>query len=67
MSEAERILARARSRVRRAEDETLVREAFSRLAEAEQRVQEGTIDNAAWQHIGQAVMFANQVGRNSSR
>src|SRR3954470_20179075 len=41
MSEVERILARARSRVRRAEDVTQVREAFSCLAEAEQCVQEG--------------------------
>ena len=64
MSEAERILTRARSRVRRAEDVTLVREAFSCLAEAEQCVQEGAVDTATWRHIGEAVLLADQVGRS---
>jgi hypothetical protein len=63
MGEAEKLLARARSRVRRAEDVALIREAFSSLAEAEQRVQEGTIDTTTWRHIGQAVMLADQAGR----
>jgi hypothetical protein len=63
MDKAEKILARARSRVRRAEDVALIREAFSSLAEAEQRVQEGTIDTTTWRHIGQAVILADQAGR----
>ena len=63
MSEALRLLDLARSRVQRAEDAARMREAFSCLADAEQRVQEGVIDNAIWRHIGEAVMLADQVGR----
>ena len=62
-SEAQQQHEQAKSRVQRAEDVVLIREAFSCLAEAEQRVQEGAIDNATWWHIGQAVMLADQVGR----
>ena len=67
MGEALQILDRAWSRTRRAEDVVRIREAFSNLAEAGQRVQEGALDNATWQHIGRAVMFADQIGRNPSR
>ncbi len=64
MSEALRLLDLARNRVRRTEDVALIREAFSCLAEAEQRIQAGAIDNVVWQHVGQAVMLADQVGRS---
>jgi hypothetical protein len=62
ISEALQLLDLARSRVKRAEDVALIREAFSCLAEAEQRVQEGVINNATWWHVGQAAMLADQVG-----
>jgi hypothetical protein len=43
---------------------TRLREAFSCLAEAEQRVQEGAIDDITWRYVGEAVLLANQVGRS---
>jgi len=64
MSEALQLLDLARNRVRRTEDVARIREAFSCLAEAEQRVQEGAIDSTTWQHIGEAVMLADRVGRS---
>jgi len=67
MGEALQLLDQARSRVQRVGDVTRVREAFSCLAEAEQRVQKGAIDNTTWRHIGEAVLLADQVGRNPLR
>jgi predicted dehydrogenase len=64
MSEAQRLLDLARNRVRRTEGVALIREAFSCLAEAKQRIQAGAIDNVVWQHVGHAVMLADQVGRS---
>ena len=67
VGEALRLLDLARNRALQGEDITRLREAFSCLAEAEQRVQEGTIDNTTWRHIGEAVLLADQVGRNPLR
>ena len=64
VSEALRLLDRARNRALQGEDITRLREAFSCLAEAEQRVQEGTIDNITWRYVGEAVLLANRVGRS---
>jgi hypothetical protein len=67
MGEALQLLDQARSRVQRAGDVTRVREAASCLAEAERHLQEGPINTAIWRHIGEAVMLADQVGRNPLR
>jgi hypothetical protein len=64
VGEALRLLDRVRNRALQGEDITRLREAFSCLAEAEQRVQEGTIDNIAWRYVGEAVLLAHQVGRS---
>ena len=66
MDNALKIVDRVRRRVQRAEDVTLVREAFAYLAEAEQRAQGGAIDNATWRYIGMAVLLADQIRRSSS-
>jgi hypothetical protein len=64
VGEALRLLDRVRNRALQGEDITRLREAFSCLAEAEQRVQEGAIDNITWWYVGEAVLLADQVGRS---
>jgi hypothetical protein len=48
-------------------NEGRLREAFSCLGEARRHVQEGPTDTAIWRHIGEAVMLADQVGRQQRR
>jgi hypothetical protein len=64
MGEALQLLDRAWSQAQRVEDVARLREAFTCLAEAGQRVQEGAVDAAVWRHIGEAVLLADQVGRS---
>jgi hypothetical protein len=67
IDEALQLLDQARSRVQRVGDVTRIHEAASCLAEAERHRQEGPINTAIWRHIGEAVMLADQVGRQQRR